>query len=261
MHDPVAISFVQFDGGDRTPSRPRKQPSRVRAAPLGLAGGQRLLVLRHHLWRGVRSSGGRREAVGFDIRPVFKGHVRWLRETTYGRTRTCPKRFSPFFSTGQQVAAAMTSVLGAEGSFVAMNNVVSQSVPHLHLHVVPRTKGDGLRGFFWPRTRYAGQSDQLRTPARRPRCRSEGRDLVRARPRVIQIRRRSSPPPRELPPAVPAAVSCRGTYGPRPAARPRPTHEPARAPVLEHSRGERSVLHQPEEARWSGSRNRSRLMS
>jgi histidine triad (HIT) family protein len=45
--------------------------------------------------------------------------------------------------------------LGAQGSFVAMNNVVSQSVPHLHLHVVPRTKGDGLRGFFWPRTRYA----------------------------------------------------------------------------------------------------------
>ena len=49
----------------------------------------------------------------------------------------------------------MVDGLGAQGSFVAMNNVVSQSVPHLHLHVVPRTKGDGLRGFFWPRTKYA----------------------------------------------------------------------------------------------------------
>jgi diadenosine tetraphosphate (Ap4A) HIT family hydrolase len=53
------------------------------------------------------------------------------------------------------VAAAMISTLSAQGSFVAMNNVVSQSVPHVHVHVVPRTKGDGLRGFFWPRTRYA----------------------------------------------------------------------------------------------------------
>ena len=50
----------------------------------------------------------------------------------------------------------MVEALGAQGSFVAMNNIVSQSVPHLHLHVVPRTKGDGLRGFFWPRTSYAG---------------------------------------------------------------------------------------------------------
>jgi histidine triad (HIT) family protein len=53
------------------------------------------------------------------------------------------------------VATALAAALGCQGTFVAMNNVVSQSVPHLHLHVVPRTKGDGLRGFFWPRTRYA----------------------------------------------------------------------------------------------------------
>ena len=50
----------------------------------------------------------------------------------------------------------MGPALGAQGTFVAINNVVSQSVPHLHVHVVPRTKGDGLRGFFWPRTSYAG---------------------------------------------------------------------------------------------------------
>ncbi|WP_269087422.1 HIT family protein [Serinicoccus sp. CUA-874] len=49
----------------------------------------------------------------------------------------------------------MRDELGAQGTFVAMNNTVSQSVPHLHAHVVPRTKGDGLRGFFWPRVRYA----------------------------------------------------------------------------------------------------------
>jgi histidine triad (HIT) family protein len=55
----------------------------------------------------------------------------------------------------QRIAAAMPGALGAQGTFVANNNVVSQSVAHLHVHVVPRTKGDGLRGFFWPRTKYA----------------------------------------------------------------------------------------------------------
>ena len=61
----------------------------------------------------------------------------------------------PLLTMAQRVAAAVVDVLGAEGTFVAINNVVSQSVPHLHVHVVPRTKGDGLRGFFWPRTSYA----------------------------------------------------------------------------------------------------------
>ncbi len=67
----------------------------------------------------------------------------------------------PLLGAAQRLAAAMVDGLGAQGSFVAMNNVVSQSVAHLHVHVVPRTKGDGLRGFFWPRTRYAeGESAQ-----------------------------------------------------------------------------------------------------
>ncbi len=91
-----------------------------------------------------------------DHRPVFKGHV-----------LVCPTRhveslldlpgelMQPLLTTAQRVARAMGPALGADGSFVAMNNVVSQSVPHLHVHVVPRSKGDGLRGFFWPRTRYA----------------------------------------------------------------------------------------------------------
>jgi histidine triad (HIT) family protein len=61
----------------------------------------------------------------------------------------------PLLTAAQRVATAIGAALGAQGTFVAMNNVVSQSVPHLHVHVVPRTKGDGLRGFFWPRTTYA----------------------------------------------------------------------------------------------------------
>jgi histidine triad (HIT) family protein len=59
-----------------------------------------------------------------------------------------------YFGLVQQVATAVPAALGAQGTFVAINNIVSQSVPHLHTHVVPRTKGDGLRGFFWPRHRY-----------------------------------------------------------------------------------------------------------
>jgi histidine triad (HIT) family protein len=61
----------------------------------------------------------------------------------------------PLFERVQRVARALPAALGAQGTFVALNNIVSQSVAHLHVHVVPRTKGDGLRGFFWPRTRYA----------------------------------------------------------------------------------------------------------
>ena len=60
----------------------------------------------------------------------------------------------PLFERARLLSAAMPEALGAQGSFVAVNNTVSQSVPHLHVHVVPRTKGDGLRGFFWPRTTY-----------------------------------------------------------------------------------------------------------
>jgi histidine triad (HIT) family protein len=62
----------------------------------------------------------------------------------------------------QLIAAAVESALAADGSFVAMNNRVSQSVPHLHVHVVPRRRGDGLRGFFWPRHKYAsGQAEAV----------------------------------------------------------------------------------------------------
>jgi histidine triad (HIT) family protein len=65
----------------------------------------------------------------------------------------------PFFERVQRIAGAVQDGLEADGSFVAMNNVVSQSVPHLHVHVVPRRRKDGLRGFFWPRTRYADDAE------------------------------------------------------------------------------------------------------
>ncbi|MGH3472984.1 MAG: HIT family protein [Nocardioidaceae bacterium] len=97
------------------------------------------------------------ETVAFlDSRPVFKGHTLVVPRDHFGSFEDLPSGLmTSYFGTVQQLATAMREGLGAQGSFVATNNVVSQSVPHLHVHVVPRTKGDGLRGFFWPRTRYA----------------------------------------------------------------------------------------------------------
>jgi histidine triad (HIT) family protein len=91
-----------------------------------------------------------------DRRPVLKGHVLLVPRRHVVTLPDLPADLrDPFLAAGQRLATAMVDGLGAQGSFVAMNNVVSQSVPHLHLHVVPRTKGDGLRGFFWPRHTYA----------------------------------------------------------------------------------------------------------
>jgi histidine triad (HIT) family protein len=96
------------------------------------------------------------ELVAFlDRRPVIKGHVLLVPREHVATLPDLPAPLrDPFLATAQRLATAMVDGLGAQGSFVAVNNVVSQSVPHLHLHVVPRTKGDGLRGFFWPRHRY-----------------------------------------------------------------------------------------------------------
>ena len=95
-------------------------------------------------------------AIAFlDRSPLFAGHVLVVPRI---HVVTLPELVDvgPYFRAVQRVAAAVPDALGAQGTFVAMNNVVSQSVPHLHVHVVPRTKGDGLRGFFWPRTKYRG---------------------------------------------------------------------------------------------------------
>ena len=99
--------------------------------------------------------------VGFlDTRPVFKGHVLVIPRTHVVTLPDLPASNLPdYFGLVQRVAAAVPAALGAAGTFVAINNIVSQSVPHLHTHVVPRTKGDGLRGFFWPRTKYADDDE------------------------------------------------------------------------------------------------------
>lgn len=97
-----------------------------------------------------------------DHRPVFKGHVLVCPREHIVTLPEVPERLLvPLFGTVQRVAEAVTTALGAQGTFVANNNVVSQSVAHMHVHVVPRTKGDGLRGFFWPRVGYAeGEADE-----------------------------------------------------------------------------------------------------
>ena len=97
-----------------------------------------------------------RVAVAFlDHRPLFPGHVLVVPVNHVETLVDLPTDLvAAYFRRVQAVAAAVPSALGAQGTFVASNNVVSQSVPHLHVHVVPRTKGDGLRGFFWPRVKY-----------------------------------------------------------------------------------------------------------
>jgi histidine triad (HIT) family protein len=101
------------------------------------------------------------EVVGFlDVRPVFRGHTLLVPRAHHDTFGDLPAQlFAPLFGAAQRLSEAVRTALGAQGSFVAMNNVVSQSVPHLHVHVVPRTKGDGLRGFFWPRTKYADDAE------------------------------------------------------------------------------------------------------
>lgn len=110
------------------------------------------------------------EVVAFlDARPVFKGHVLVAPRAHVETLPDLPTaRVGPFFLRAQWLSAVMPAALSCQGTFVALNNVVSQSVPHLHVHVVPRTRGDGLRGFFWPRQRYdspaeaAQYADRLR---------------------------------------------------------------------------------------------------
>ena len=94
-----------------------------------------------------------------DHRPLFPGHCLLVPRSHYETLSELPKALvSPVFENVQLLARAVEIALAAEGSFVAMNNRVSQSVPHLHVHVVPRKRKDGLKGFFWPRNKY--ENDQ-----------------------------------------------------------------------------------------------------
>jgi histidine triad (HIT) family protein len=94
-----------------------------------------------------------------DHRPLFPGHTLVLPREHIETLADLPgDRIGPFFRQVQRVDGAVRAAMEALGSFVAENNVVSQSVPHLHVHVVPRRPKDGLRGFFWPRTKYASDA-------------------------------------------------------------------------------------------------------
>lgn len=102
-----------------------------------------------------------------DVKPLFHGHVLVApRAHVVTLPELAPAQVGPLFSRVREIAAALPRALGAQGTFVALNNVVSQSVPHLHVHVVPRTKGDGLKGFFWPRTKYASAADMSAVAAK-----------------------------------------------------------------------------------------------
>ena len=105
-------------------------------------------------------------AVAFlDIRPVFVGHTLVVPPVHVDTFPDLPaEALTGYFAEVQRLSIAVPAALDAQGTFVAMNNVVSQSVPHLHTHVVPRTRGDGLRGFFWPRRKY-GEGEAERTSA------------------------------------------------------------------------------------------------
>ena len=126
-------------------------------------------------------------AAFLDARPVFKGHTLVVPRVHVETVADLPRGvLGELMEAGRRVAAAQRAALGCSGTFLGLNDVVSQSVPHVHLHVVPRTRGDGLRGFFWPRTKYDDDAEASETARRirdalapsrseSPRARSEPR--------------------------------------------------------------------------------------
>jgi histidine triad (HIT) family protein len=99
-----------------------------------------------------------------DTRPLFPGHALLIPRDHHETLADLPADLlEPLFANAQLLSRAIPEAMKKPGSFVAMNNVVSQSVPHLHVHVVPRKKKDGLRGFFWPRTKYASDAEAEKT--------------------------------------------------------------------------------------------------
>ena len=168
-------------------------------------------------------------AVAFlDRAPLFPGHVLVV---PVDHVVTLPElvEVGPFFERVQRIAAVMPHALGAQGTFVANNNTVSQSVAHLHVHVVPRTKGDGLRGFFWPRARYEEGEAAVGRGAVAHRARP---GLTRARRSISVIGRTTASPftardcalrgpriaYRTSPRASSVAVATIGVLAPHPAA-------------------------------------------
>lgn len=101
-----------------------------------------------------------------DHRPLFPGHTLLIPRVHHETLADLPVQLvEPMFIRAQRLSRVMEAALNAAGSFVALNNRVSQSVPHVHIHVVPRRPRDGLRGFFWPRTRYADDEEAAEVAA------------------------------------------------------------------------------------------------
>jgi len=101
-----------------------------------------------------------------DARPLFAGHTLLVPRAHHETLAELPAELvGPLFANARRLSIAVPDAMGAQGSFVAINNVVSQSVPHLHVHVVPRVRKDGLRGFFWPRTKYEDEAHARETAA------------------------------------------------------------------------------------------------
>jgi histidine triad (HIT) family protein len=118
-----------------------------------------------------------------DHRPIFPGHCLLIPRSHHETLPDLPpQEVGPLFASARLLARAVQEAMGAEGSFVAVNNRVSQSVPHLHVHVVPRRRKDGLRGFFWPRQRYSS-----------PEAMAEAQAAIREE--VTRLGGLTSPPP------------------------------------------------------------------
>jgi histidine triad (HIT) family protein len=102
-----------------------------------------------------------------DNRPLFHGHSLLIPRAHHETLADLPDELvAVIFKNAGLLSRAVPEAMGKPGSFVALNNVVSQSVPHLHVHVVPRKPKDGLRGFFWPRTKYASEAEMEEVAAR-----------------------------------------------------------------------------------------------
>lgn len=98
--------------------------------------------------------------VFLDTKPLFKGHCLLAPKQHVRTLYELPTEMgNSFLSTIQSLGKAIKKAFQAEGTFIAINNEVSQSIPHLHAHIVPRNKGDGLKGFFWPRIRYESEAE------------------------------------------------------------------------------------------------------
>jgi histidine triad (HIT) family protein len=96
-----------------------------------------------------------------DSRPLFPGHCLLIPKAHYETLTDVPEQLAGvLFSNLRRLAGVVQDAMNAEGSFVAMNNIVSQSVPHFHIHIVPRRHKDGLRGFFWPRSKYENEDEE-----------------------------------------------------------------------------------------------------